>query len=59
MFTIPAESWVSSAQGWRVFFAGNAYLPQHTPTALVDDRERELEVLRVSAHANCVCAHCV
>ena len=44
---IIANSWVSSEHGWRVFFTGKAYLPKDTPVSLTDERQRELEDLRV------------
>ena len=44
---IIANSWVSSEHGWRVFFTGKAYLPKDTPVSLTDERQRELEGLRV------------
>lgn len=44
--TFPASSWVSSQDGKRVFFEGSAYLPQHTPPALREQREQDLKSLR-------------
>ncbi|GLC38394.1 hypothetical protein PLESTB_001582500 [Pleodorina starrii] len=46
--TVPANSWVSSDHGWRVFFCGEAFLPKDTPPALADERRRELEELQGS-----------
>lgn len=44
----PIHSWVSSQQGERIFFEGTAYLPKDTPEQIKDEREAELEALRVS-----------
>ncbi|GIL91409.1 hypothetical protein Vretimale_17802 [Volvox reticuliferus] len=44
--TVNANSWVSSAHGWRVFFSGFAYLPKDTPLALRDERQGELKALQ-------------
>ncbi|GLC42161.1 hypothetical protein PLESTM_001298800 [Pleodorina starrii] len=44
--TINANSWVSSEQGWRVFFSGRAYLPKDTPPTLLDERRKELKDLQ-------------
>ncbi|PNW74735.1 hypothetical protein CHLRE_12g512300v5 [Chlamydomonas reinhardtii] len=46
VFHFPAQSWVSSEHGWRVFFEGTAYLPAHTPPSLRDERQRELQALQ-------------
>ena len=49
VFTFPANSWVSSRHGQRIFFEGDAYLPKDTPPALATLRKDALEALRVGA----------
>ncbi|GLC42157.1 hypothetical protein PLESTM_001298400 [Pleodorina starrii] len=44
--TINVNSWVSSEQGWRVFFSGRAYLPKDTSPTLLDERQKELKDLQ-------------
>ncbi|KAG2491170.1 hypothetical protein HYH03_010382 [Edaphochlamys debaryana] len=46
VYVLTPNSWVSSDQGWRTCFIGEAFLPKDTPRSLLDDRKDELKQLQ-------------